>query len=291
MPLRFTTCQAPIADSFFCGVVALLARNAAPDAVVDNDADWDTRMVNLANGDCDAGWICGLQYTDWVDSGAPLELLAAPVKAGARYNGEPVYFSDVIVRHNSAYANFGDLRGARWLCNEPNSFSGCHVLRYTLAQRRLPNDFFGSRAFSGAHGESVRQVLNGTADATAIDSTVLDALAAADPQLLPQLRVIDILGPSPRPPWVIHKSVPVPLRAAIRKALLLLHESTAGAALLAQHGHSHFAPVTNRHYDAIRQMLRLADRRDIWMDGGKRVTGSASDATPTRLRGWPPESL
>ncbi len=276
MSLRFTTCQAPVADGFFSEVVAFLARSAVAGAIVDNNADWDTRMRNLAYGDRDAGWICGLQYTDWVDAGAPLELLVAPVKAGARYNRDPVYFSDIVVHRTSAYANFNDLRGARWLCNEPNSFSGCHVVRYALAQRRLPNDFFGSRAYSGAHGESVRQVLAGIADAAAIDSTVLEALAAADPELMPQLRVIDMLGPSPRPPWVIRKTVPVPLRAAIRKELLSLHETTAGAALLAKHGHSHFAPVTDHSYDPIRQMLRLANRRGIWMDSGNRVTDPAS---------------
>lgn len=276
MPLRFTTCQAPIAENFFSDVVAWLANDAALGATLENDADWDTRMRNLAYGDCDAGWVCGLQYTDWTGSGAPLELLAAPVKSGDRYYGAPIYFSDVIVRLDSPYANFDDLRGAHWLCNEPNSLSGCHVVRYTLAQRRLPNDFFGSRGFSGAHGESVRQVLAGTADAAAIDSTVLEALAAADPHLMPRLRVIDTLGPSPRPPWVIRKSVPVPQRAAIRKALLSLHETPSGAALLARHGHARFAPVVDRSYDPIRQMIRLADRREIWMDGGSRVTGPAS---------------
>lgn len=276
MTIRFTTCQAPIADEFFAGVVALIEARIAAGSIVDNDADWDTRMRNLANGGADAGWICGLQYTDWVDAGAPLELLAAPVKADARYGGEPIYFSDVIVHHKTAYAKFADLRGRRWLCNEPHSFSGCHVVRHALAKRRLTEDFFASRAFSGSHGDSVRQVLAGNADAAAIDSTVLEALAANDPGLLAQLRVIDTLGPSPRPPWIIRKSVPVPLRAAIRKALLTLHESSDGAALLAKHGHARFAPVVDRSYDAIRQMLRLADRRGIWMDIGSRVVGSGS---------------
>jgi phosphonate transport system substrate-binding protein len=236
------------------------------ETAVVSDQSWDARMQSLLQGEADVGWICGVQYAKSVDAGAPLELLAAPVMAGARYDDAPVYFSDVVVRCDSTYQSFADLRGARWLCNEPNSFSGYHIVRHALAQRRLPADFFGSRAFSGAHNESVRQVIAGTADASAIDSTVLEALVDSTPALMHKLRVIDTLGPNPRPPWVIGKSTPVPQRAAIRRAMLTLHESPDGAALLAAHGHTRFAAVTDRTYHTIRSAVRLADARGVWID-------------------------
>src|SRR3954451_13555626 len=57
----------------------------------------------FAAGEIDVGFICGLPYVELIrQQPAPVELLAAPVLAGARYRGRPVYFSDVIVRHDSS---------------------------------------------------------------------------------------------------------------------------------------------------------------------------------------------
>lgn len=269
--IRFVTCQAPVAEPMFFSAVKRIGAELETEITVLSDRSWDARMQCLLEGGADVGWICGVQYTKSVDAGAPLELLAAPVMAGARYGNAPIYFSDVVVRSDSAYRSLADLRGARWLCNEPNSFSGYHIVRHALALRRLPADFFGSCAFSGAHSESIRQVIAGGADASAIDSTVLEGLVNDTPELMHQLRVIDTLGPNPRPPWVIRKSVPVRQRAAIRRALLTLHEAPDGAALLAAHGHIRFAPVTDRTYHAIRSVVRLADARGVWVKSGPPV--------------------
>jgi ABC-type nitrate/sulfonate/bicarbonate transport system substrate-binding protein len=60
-----------------------------------------------------------------------LTLLAAPLPAGARYGGKPIYFSDVVVRRDSPYQTFADLRGVTWGYNEPGSQSGYNVVRPT----------------------------------------------------------------------------------------------------------------------------------------------------------------
>src|SRR5262245_52776583 len=66
-------------------------------------------------GDVDVAFLCGLPYVRLAAQPEPrLELLAAPVLRGARYGGRPVYFSDVIVRRESRFRSFADLRGARW---------------------------------------------------------------------------------------------------------------------------------------------------------------------------------
>src|SRR5207249_922479 len=70
----------------------------------------------FAAGDIDAGFICGLPY---VRLAGVVHPLAAPVVDEPRYEGRPIYFSDVVVREDHAARCFADLRGASWCYNEP----------------------------------------------------------------------------------------------------------------------------------------------------------------------------
>src|SRR5215471_8633748 len=73
----------------------------------------------FAAGQVDIGFICGLPYVHLADSPSCLvELLAAPVLLGERYQHRPVYFSDVIVREDSPYTSFYDLQGCVWAFNQ-----------------------------------------------------------------------------------------------------------------------------------------------------------------------------
>ena len=106
----------------------------------------------LDAGEIEVAWICGLPYVRRADRpGCAVELLAAPVMQAPRYQDRPVYFSDVLVRRESAYQNFSDLRGARWAYNEPNSQSGYHITCYTLAQLHTDGRFFGHAIQAGSH--------------------------------------------------------------------------------------------------------------------------------------------
>src|SRR5262245_18796395 len=50
----------------------------------------------------DVGFVCGLPYVQLTHGGeAPVEPVAAPVLEGNRYGGQPIYFSDVVVRRDS----------------------------------------------------------------------------------------------------------------------------------------------------------------------------------------------
>ena len=73
----------------------------------------------------DVAFVCGLAYIELCGPGRlPLAPVAAPVLAGPRGGGRPVYFSDVVVRRDSPFRAFADLRGASWCYNEPLSHSG-----------------------------------------------------------------------------------------------------------------------------------------------------------------------
>lgn len=209
----------------------------------------------LDSGQVDIGWICGLPYVEKIDqTGVQIELLAAPVMRHARYKDKPIYFSDVIVRRESSFRSFEDLRGGRWAYNEPHSQSGYNLTRYMLAQMGEFEGYFGVVTEAGSHQAALQLLLEGNIDGTSIDSTVLEIELEHRPEISEHIRTIAIWGPSPIPPWVIHKQVPSKMRARVRSALLEMDSDVAGKAVLANLGMKRFARVRDEDYNSIREM-------------------------------------
>jgi phosphonate transport system substrate-binding protein len=257
--IKMTSCQAPNAD-FVCQAIANYAGDKLGISVqFINNITWQERERLLDAGEIQVGWICGLPYVWKADQPeAHLELLAAPVMQHPRYQNRPIYFSDVVVHHDSPFRTFADLRGASWAYNEPHSQSGYNITRYHLATLGERSGYFGQVIGAGAHQVALQMVLKRQVDASAIDSTVLETELQCQPGLDQQLRIIGILGPSPIPPWIISRKVPQPLRQALREALVGMAQDPAGQTILAAGQMARFAQVEDRDYDLIREMARLA---------------------------------
>lgn len=221
--------------------------------------DWQERVRLLDNGQIHLGWICGLLYVTKVDRLVPqLALLAAPVMQKARYRSQPVYYSDVVVRRDSPFHSFDDLQGASWVYNEPGSYSGYYIVCHRLAKRGASLDYFGSVLESGAHSNSLQMLRDGQADVTVLDSTLLDYEMMRQPSLAQELRVIETLGPSPVPPWVMSLQLPRDLRQQLRELLLAMHIDPEGQSALTGGGISRFVAATDGDYQLIRDVAHLA---------------------------------
>lgn len=263
-PLRFTSCQAPIAEAFCAGVASYVGQNLGIAVEFVDEIPWEERLREFDAGRIHVCWMCGLPYAARADEPESfVELLAAPVAAGPRYADGPVYFSDVIVRKDSSWSSFSSLEGARWAYNDENSHSGYNVIRSRLVQMGRDRDFYGKVVASGSHEASLHRLLDRDVDATALDSTVLDLLCRRDARLASQLRVIETFGPSPRPPWVMARTVPRALRTAVREALLAMSTDPRGRDVLGSGMTSRFAVVTDGDYDPIRRMAREAERIEL----------------------------
>jgi phosphonate transport system substrate-binding protein len=253
--LTLVTCQAHNTVSVSRAIAAYLSDRLARPVHFLEGLDWQEAYRGVAVGKIDIGWICGRPYTRLVDENhAPIRLLAAPVMAGKRYRDQPIYFSDVVVRADSRFHRFSDLRGASWAYNEPGSQSGYHVTRHHLARIGEREQFFGRVLCSGAHVRSLAMVIAGEVDASAIDSTVLEWELARHPALAEQIRVIETLGPSPIPPLVVSTRLSPAVIDNLRNSLLILHTSAVGRRLLTEGRLARFAAVEDADYDAIRKM-------------------------------------
>lgn len=239
------------------GVAGYLSRSAGVRVELIEGVPWTEQEHMIDRGAADLGAMCGLLYTrktDW------LELLAAPVPTPARYQGWPIYFSNIVVPRGSRFETFGDLRGARWLYNDRGSFSGYAVLRAHLAALGESGAFCGSIAESGGHLRSIKLLAAGLADAAAIDSTVLDLELWRRPALAEQIRIVATLGPHAIPPLVVARRLPAEQKEALRAALLRMHHDLAGRAALADGLFERFAAVQDADYDGVRATARRAEQ-------------------------------
>jgi phosphonate transport system substrate-binding protein len=208
--------------------------------------------------DVDLAFACSLAYLEEPTLRAHFVPLAAPVLMGQRYGGKPVYYSDVIVRHDSALESFADLRGRSWAYNEPYSQSGYGITRYHLARVGATRGYFGTVVAAGRHDRAIHLVAAGAVDAAAIDSHHLETYLCQRPELASALRVIDTLGPSPIQPVLVRQNLPRRAREELRAALLRLDADPATRPALDGALVQRFVRVDDPTYDPVRRMRDVA---------------------------------
>lgn len=214
----------------------------------------------LVDGQIDVAFLCGLPSVRLADRpDRPIRVIAAPIIDEPRYQGRPIYFSDIVVRQDSRFQAFADLRGCAWAHSLASSFSGCVLTRSHLLRLGETEGFFGRVIYSGSHEASIRAVLAGEVDASAIDSHVLGVERRQRPELNTALRVIEILGPSTIPPVVVSSRLPGDLQLAIREALCRLDQEAGARERLAHGLIRRFVPIDHQAYDDVRARLAAVE--------------------------------
>jgi phosphonate transport system substrate-binding protein len=252
VPIRVVTLLSPVLAETY----AFIARYLGERLNLATSLRTGHSLSDFEHGEAEIGLLCGLLYIHLERAAScPVELLAAPVLQGERYQDAPCYFSDVIVRRESPYASFADLHGCTWAYNERASHSGYNLVHYSLWQRRLPLDYFGQTIETGSHLQSLRAVLAGEADAAALDSHLLDVLLQQETGLDKKLRVVETLGPSPIPPLVVVKNLDLTLKLRIQETLLTIHHDPQAACELGKGRIKRFVPVSSEDYAVIGEMF------------------------------------
>ncbi len=255
-PLRLATFLAPNMLPVYQFIAAYLGQKLGCPTGLSVGVSFD----QFGAGQFDLGFICGLPYVQLTrQSPPPVDLLAAPVLQGDRYSGRPVYFSDVIVRRDSPYQTFADLRGCTWSYNDVDSHSGYNLTRYHLVKLGETGGYFGRVIAAGSHQNSIRLVYSGQVDASAIDSQVLAIELRDQPALTDQIRVIEALGPSTIQPVVAACQLPDSLKAEAQAVLLAMGSDSLARERLAHGFVEGFVPVVDADYDDIRAMLAAAE--------------------------------
>jgi phosphonate transport system substrate-binding protein len=226
-----------------------------------------TAFSQLTHGDVDVAFLCGLPYARLAEH---LDPLAAPVVAGDRYGSRPIYFSDVIVRRESPFQTFADLRGASWSFNDPDSHSGYLATLTRLLELGETDAFFGRVIDAGWHQVSIELVASGRVDASAVDSHVLALELRDRPELANRLRVIESFGPSPIQPVVARRSLDAGFRQQVREILGGMTGDGLHQGLVER-----LIPITDEWYDPIRAMLARVDKAGLTLSPTDRASSPA----------------
>ena len=172
-------------------------------------------LDDLRRDDWHLGFLCGAPYASTQES---LSIVATPVLAAPRYAMKPIYYSDIVVASDSSFARVDDLEGSRWCYNGTDSLSGYWAPVEDFARRGWTKETFQSITQSGSHRVSLENILEGRADAAAIDSHLLEVLMQQEERFRSGIKVIASLGPFPIQPLVSPK--PEEEVVSFRRALL-----------------------------------------------------------------------
>jgi len=208
-----------------------------------------------ARRDMAAVFMCGLPFSR---ATVRPELIAAPVPSPSAFRGMPQYWSELVVRKDSALQCIEDTFGGRIALTVPNSQSGClaalHYLMTAAGKFPLYREVITPRVTPlGA----MSAVVEGAADVAPIDSYAYCLLQKYRWDLTSQLRVIDRTARTAIPPLVASGAGGLePLRAAFLEA----HEIASIKPLMAGLLLERFVHPDPGSYDALRLNFDTAMR-------------------------------
>ncbi len=173
-----------------------------------------------------------------------LDVIAVPVVAEG-----PMFHSVIVVKSDSPLRSLDDLEGRTIGFSDPLSISGHYYpISVIVARGKDPHTYFARSVFTYGHFGSIRAVLDGIVDAAAINSLSYDFEGPRT-----DLRVIHRSPPFAISPVVVPRVSEPRFVAALTRALLTMHTTNEGLAILHELHLTRFeAPPPGLYDDAAR---------------------------------------
>lgn len=181
--------------------------------------------------------------------------------------GNSFYHSVIVVKADSPYKTVQDLKGKSLAFADPNSTSGFQVPNYYLREQQIvPEKFFGRTGFAGNHENGVLAVVNGTYDAAATwyrSEARSNFGRMMEKNMIPKdsVRMIWQSPKLPESPYTVLKSLPEPMKAELKKAVLELPTADPAAWKALSGGKSKgLGPVTHENYVDVIKLIKENER-------------------------------
>jgi ABC-type phosphate/phosphonate transport system substrate-binding protein len=203
-----------------------LARRARlPIQVIDHPAPAPLSEL-WARSDRGAVFMCGLPFSR---AEPRPQLIAAPVPLAVEFRGQPLYWSEFVVRADSAHHALSDTFGGRIAFTTPESQSG-----FAAPLQHLSAAGDGGALFREVIAPQITPqgaltaVAEDRADIAAIDAYSLQLLRRFAPELAARIRVVARTEPRPIPPLVASRAF-----EPLTQAFLAAHQDVALHPILA----------------------------------------------------------
>jgi phosphonate transport system substrate-binding protein len=189
--------------------------------------DYSGVMNALIAGQIHLSWLSGFSYCQThMDSKGGVE----PLVAAQEPDGSMGYNAVIVVKADSPYKTFEDLKGKVVARTDPLSGSGYLIPTAAFRAMGKPVDEYFKSPLSGGHPQGVLGVLNGTYDAaftwTSKNDNIGNLRAMMNKGLLKRedIRIIWTSPQLPSPPVVIRKDLPLEMRADMEKLFVRLKD-------------------------------------------------------------------
>jgi len=173
-------------------------------------------------------------------------------------DGSKGYYGLIITKKGSGLKSVADLKGKVWAFVDPNSTSGTLVpMVHFLNDLKIdPETYFSKVIYSGSHEASMISIKTGKIDGASTND--LD-MARGEGKQWNSEKDFEIIWKSqliPGSPMAYRKDLPVSLKKALTDAFLA-YDDKAGLEMLKIKG---YAPVTDKTYDAVRDLMDVQKR-------------------------------
>ena len=207
----------------------------------------------------DLAWFGGLTYLQADADGTARPLVMRDVDLG--------FTTDLLVSADAKGRNAGDFSGADFAFGPELSTSGHLMPRFFLEQQGvIPEEHFGSVAYSVGHDETAAWVRDGVVDIGAVNSVVAESLFRSGELSPDQVRVLTRTDPYRNYTWVTPTDLDDGLRTSLLDAFLGLDpRDPADQAVLSGVGAGSFVPSTSSDFEELRAAavsLGLLDPED-----------------------------
>ncbi len=212
-----------------------------------------------ARDDLGCVFMCGYPWAMQADRP---HLLAVPIPSPARYEGRPIYFTDFVVRADSAHRTLEDTFGGRIAYSIEHSHSGYNAARFHLLGHRRPDRL---TLYAEVIGPLHRQlpvidaVLDGRADVGPVDAYGLDLLHRHGAERARRVRVVATTVEAPSAPLVASPGVDASTRRRVTEALLAVHTAPELAPTLDELLIARFVPADPAAFDVMLDRQRQAE--------------------------------
>ena len=190
-------------------------------------SDYSGVINALMAGQIHLAWLSGFTYCQThMDSKGGVE----PLVAAQEPDGSMGYWSVIVVKTESPYKTFEDLKGKIVARTDPLSGSGYLIPTAAFRQMGKPVDEYYKSPLAGGHPQAVLGVLKGTYDGaftwTSKNDNIGNLRMMMNKGLLKreQIRVVWTSAPLPSPPVVIRKDLPLEMRWDLEKLFVRLKD-------------------------------------------------------------------
>ena len=175
-----------------------------------------------------------------------VEVLARP----ETLDGISTYRGLMFVRKDSGITSIAKMKGKRLALVARATAAGClfPLVRLHEAGVTKPEAYFSEVYYAGSHDGTIRDVLEGKADVGASKDSVFRELAAADPRVERELRIVAESVAVPENALAVRRTIDPAVKKKVLDALITMHEVAEGKQVLERFGARRFVETTDADY-------------------------------------------